>query len=124
MNTKAKLILFVIWLLLVTGISLVPFHVKLRLGTMGAWHNAGHVLAFIAATVLACWLVNSLPARVFCCLGVLVIALTLEKLEQLSSHLPYEWHDIRVDSIGILIGFLLTLLSRSASQTSSLDHTA
>ncbi|HMF74273.1 MAG TPA: hypothetical protein VK604_01290 [Bryobacteraceae bacterium] len=115
MSNKSVRILFAIWLLIITCLSLFPLKLKVHLGTVGPWHNTGHLLVFVLTTVLACWTVSGIYARLLCCIGVAGIAMTLEWLETLRYHNPYEWRDVGSDTAGILIGFLVMLLLPAGS---------
>ena len=110
--------LFALWIMLIVSLSLVPLKVKLHLGTMGRWHNAGHFLVFFVATLLACRMVNGVYAKLLCCMGVAGVAFTMEWVEKIGYHIPYEWRDIRFDCTGILCGILLMVLPSMMSSSS------
>lgn len=117
MSQKLTRVLFALWVLLTVALSLAPLNIKFRLGTVGPWHSTGHALIFIVTTVLACWTVTGVYARLLCCVGVTGIAMALEGMEKVKYRIAYEWQDVRADSIGIFIGFLLMLWLQSASST-------
>jgi hypothetical protein len=107
-------VLFTVWIMLIVSLSLVPLKVKFHLGTTGRWHNAGHLVMFFVATVLACRMVNSVYSKLAGCVGLVGIAFTMEWVEKVSYHIPYEWRDVRFDCTGILCGVLLLLLPSSS----------
>jgi hypothetical protein len=98
------------WILLIIGLSLAPLAVKSHL-TIGPWHDAGHSLIFLVATVLGCWTMTAIYARLLCCVGLAGMAMALEGVEKLITYRnPFEWRDVKFDFMGILAGILLALL--------------
>ena len=114
-----RIALIIIWLLILSCVSMAPFEVKLHLKTMGRMHNAGHFLAFTFTTLLLAWDSRTLLSRtVRCCLALLV-ALGVEYLEFYEYRNPYEWGDVLIDGAAIVIVFLiLTLWSVLRSEDS------
>jgi hypothetical protein len=99
------------WLLLVAALSLAPLEVKSHLGTMGSWHNLGHLVIFFVTTVLLCRHAGSIKTVLARCGGALLLALGTEALEKLMYHNPYEWNDVGVDALGILAALAVATLS-------------
>jgi hypothetical protein len=110
-------ILFAFWVMLIVSLSLVPLKVKFHLGTTGRWHNAGHLFMFFVATFLACRMVNNVYSKLTGCVALVGVAFTMEWVEKVSYHIPYEWRDVRFDCTGILCGILLLLLPPVASSS-------
>jgi hypothetical protein len=71
----------------------------------------GHFLVFFMATILGCWGVSGMQARLMRCLGLVVLAMALEGVEKMMTlRNPYEWSDVGFDCIGILVALTLLLL--------------
>jgi hypothetical protein len=102
--------LFALWLLLILGLSVLPFNVKLAF-TIGRFHNAGHLLVFLVAAVLGCWRANGVSPRLLRLIGLVALAVAIEGVEKLVTYRnPFEWRDLALDVAGILSGFLLSFL--------------
>jgi hypothetical protein len=98
------------WILLIIFFSLAPFAVKLHL-TIGPLHDAGHLLIFLVATVLGCRTISGIYAKLLCCVGLAGMAMALEGVEKIIAYRnPFEWRDVKFDSIGIAAGILLAFL--------------
>jgi len=95
-----------IWTALVAALSLLPFRMKHALGTHGPWHDAGHLGAFaITAWLFLAW--HGPPRTALWRLWpVIAFALVLEWLEAAPFGNPFEWGDVRVDSLGTLAAWL------------------
>jgi len=96
-----------VWLVVLYCLSVAPFHVKLHLRTMGRWHNVGHALAFFVTLLLFGWDARTVPMLLLRSGLVLCVALALEWVEFAMYHNPYEWSDVCIDGIGIMLGVLL-----------------
>ena len=82
--------------------SLVPWQVKVLLGTTGAAHAPLHVACFGAAAFLVSREVNHC-SRVWVQLGLAALAILIETLQwKLFTH-GFEWLDVLYDAAGILI---------------------
>jgi hypothetical protein len=104
------------WLLLIAALSLAPLEVKSHLGTMGSWHNLGHLVIFFVTTLLLCRQAGTTKAVLARCGAALLLALGTEAMEKLVYHNPYEWNDVGVDALGVLAALaVVTLLSAGAS---------
>jgi hypothetical protein len=108
------------WFCFIAVISLMPLRFKYRMGTMGAFHNPGHFLAFFVATILLCRAPSG-KQRLVRCAEVCLFAVLMEVLEWAVYHNALEWHDIFVDIAGAFLGAaIVTLwsfrLSRAAQQ--------
>lgn len=101
---------FALWLLLIVGLSLLPF--KLKLGfTISRLHNAGHFLVFFVAAVLGCWGRRDISSRLLRMMGLVVLAIAIETAEKLATiRNPFEWGDLALDCAGVLCGLLLSFV--------------
>src|SRR5258708_3993891 len=90
--------------LLVTTLSLVPLGVKSRLGTKGFFHAIDHLLAFSITTLISCWDSKRIASIVRICVLVFALGCTLELLQFLIYHNPFEWDDVLLDLLGVLLG--------------------
>ncbi|HXR78532.1 MAG TPA: hypothetical protein VN737_21315 [Bryobacteraceae bacterium] len=95
-----------LWLALLTVVSLAPTSLKWRVGTMGPLHNWDHFLAFFVTGVLLCWNAGRVSSWLLRCLAGIAIAAILEGMEAVVYHNPFEWRDLRTDSLGIVLGAL------------------
>jgi VanZ like family len=91
-------------LLLVTTLSLVPLGVKSRLGTKGFLHAFDHLLAFSVTALILCWDSKGFVSVVRTCVAVVAFGCTLELLQFLIYHNPFEWDDVLLDLLGVLLG--------------------
>lgn len=98
------------WVLLVIALSLIPLPWKNAIGTTGAFHQAGHLLAFLILALLLCRSAVTLSAKLVRCLGAVLLGIVLETAEHLLYHDRLEWEDVLVDVIGVVLGFLCALV--------------
>ncbi len=101
---------FLIWLLFVITISLMPFPLKVQLGTIGRLHAAGHFFAFLVTVFLLCKELKGFSGRVAGCLSVFALAVTLEILEMVFYRNHFEWRDVAIDASGMVTGIILVTL--------------
>jgi hypothetical protein len=99
-------LVLLLWLALLTAVSLAPTSLKWRVGTMGPLHNWVHFLAFFVTGVLLCWNAGWFSSWLLRCFAGVGIAAFLEGMETIVYHNPFEWHDLRTDCLGIVLGAL------------------
>ncbi len=102
------------WLLLVVGLALAPWQVKLRLGLSARHHDAWHLVGFFLTAIVFSDLVQGQQAgytpsrvvrrRIVQSLAAVVIAISSEILEVLWFRSPFEWRDVIVDCAGVVLG--------------------
>ncbi len=114
-------ILTILLPILIVGVlagSLMPERAKISLGTATQFyivriaghgivvnpHRTVHVMAFVALTLVAAALANTVRRRVAVALAILLLAVAIEAGEHLIFHNTLEWSDIEDDSEGIAIG--------------------
>lgn len=98
-----------LWLALLTAMSLAPTSLKWRMGTMGPLHTWDHFLAFFVAGALLCWNAGSFSSLLLRCLAGVAIAAVLEGMEAAVYHNPFEWRDLRTDWLGVVLGAAATI---------------
>ncbi len=84
----------------------MPLPWKHEIGTTGAFHRAGHLLAFLILAFLLCRIASNTAARLVRCAGAVVLGILLETAEHLIYRDRLEWDDVLVDAIGVALGFL------------------
>jgi hypothetical protein len=100
-----------LWLILITGISLAPFRVKYHLGAMGPLHAFGHMAIFLVTTVMVCSGAADTWIRLCRAGSILLFAMLCEWLElAVYGNFHFEWHDVRIDWIGVALGFAISEL--------------
>lgn len=101
-----------LWLILITGLSLAPFHIKYHLGATGAWHTYGHIAAFLTTTVLVCFGAADTWNRVGRAGSLLAFAMLCEWLELVVyGNFHFEWRDVFIDWTGVAIGFAISAVA-------------
>ena len=105
-----------LWVLIIVVLSLIPVPWKDAIGTTGAFHRAGHLLAFLILAFLFCRITLNTAARLIRCAGAILLGFLLEAAEHFIYHDRLEWDDVLVDAIGVALGFLcaFALASRTS----------
>ena len=88
---------------------MIPPPLKYILRTTGILHSWGHFFIFLFTAVLLCWNVVGVPSRIARCFGAIAFGFGLEWMEFWVYHNRLEWHDILVDSLGVLFGFIIVI---------------
>lgn len=99
-----------VWLGLITALSLLPLRIKVAIGTVGSWHNAGHLLTFAATAALVLATASRATQRARRAILLVVFCSALEMLEAWLYHNRFEWGDLAIDSTGICLGWIAALL--------------
>lgn len=95
-----------VWVLAIIVLSLIPLPWKNEIGTTGAFHRAGHLLAFLILAFLLCRIASTAAARLIRCAGAVLLGIVLETAEHLLYRDRLEWDDVLVDALGVALGFL------------------
>ena len=66
-----------------------------------AW---GHFVTFLVTGALLCWNAGGVLSWLRRCLAGVVIAAVLEGFEVAVYHSTFEWRDLRIDCLGVLLG--------------------
>jgi hypothetical protein len=93
-------------------ISFLPGHDKDRLHTSGRYHSWGHLLAFSAVSFVVARTTHSRSARILLFAGSLVLGLAIEYGEHKVYGNSLEWKDVLVDSLGVVCGTLLAIVTQ------------
>lgn len=96
----------------VAAVSFLPGHDKHRLHTSGRYHSWGHLLAFCAVSFVVARTTHSRSARILLFAGSLVLGLAIEYGEHAVYHNSLEWKDVLVDSLGVVCGTLLAIVTQ------------
>ncbi|HEX4232021.1 MAG TPA: hypothetical protein VHZ07_25360 [Bryobacteraceae bacterium] len=100
-----------LWLIVIAGLSLAPFRVKYHLGAIGTMHAFGHIAVFVVTTVLTCSGATDIWIRLCRAVSILLFAMLCEWLElAVYGNFHFEWHDVRIDWIGVALGFAISLI--------------
>jgi hypothetical protein len=91
-------------------LSFLPYREKHRLHTGGALHEVGHVFAFMMLMYLAIKSGRSTGEKASFGVAVLLLGFGVEVGEHIVFHVPTEWSDVRLDSLGAAAGALLARL--------------
>ena len=100
-----------VWILIVTALSLAPLEVKELIGTTGKLHNFGHFAVFLITAMTMCWGVAGIKGKSRRAMWALYFAVTLELLETVFYTSYLEWRDIALDASGILTGLAITIVT-------------
>lgn len=96
----------------VAAISFLPGHDKHRLHTSGRYHSWGHLLAFSAVSFVVARTTHSRSARILLFAASLVLGLAIEYGEHAVYRNSLEWKDVLVDSLGVVCGTLLAIVTQ------------
>lgn len=100
----------VIWLALVIAVSITPLSFKLKLHTVGVYHNFGHYVVY-AVTGIMLWLIaERWFSKIAAFLFGFAVAFGQEWAENRLYHAGFEWRDVGTDLAGLITGYALMLL--------------
>ncbi len=100
----------IVWAGLVLAVSVSPLSFKLKLHTVGPYHDFGHYLVYLVTAILICTSAKRLGGRVAGFFAAMVLALGQEWLENHMYHAGFEWKDVGSDLAGLVSGFALVTL--------------
>jgi hypothetical protein len=94
----------------VVALSISPLSMKLKLHTIGVYHDAGHYVVYALSGIMLWLVVKRWFLRVITFgLGV-SMAFLQEWAENAIYHAGFEWKDVGTDLAGLVSGFALMLL--------------
>jgi VanZ family protein len=104
-------------LLLLVGlisVSLLPLRAKQYLGTAGRYHSCGHIVLFAlpAFALSSAW--KRTTAKLTVVASVAILAILLELAQTMLYGSAFEWYDLGTDTLGIVIGSVLSTLLKSS----------
>ena len=106
-------VMFAIWILLLTGLSITPDWFKRRLHTTGHFHYLGHIVMFaVTAAAVTCSTVK-LRSKVLRAGCVLAFGIAIESAEAIAYHGWFEKRDLLADVAGVAAGLLSTCARES-----------
>jgi hypothetical protein len=120
-NRSAAIVLGCIWMIMLAVLSFLPNHDKLLLHTSGHYHRWGHLVAFLTATLLLISNVTSLKARFALAAVVVFFGYLLEFIEHVVYSNALEQSDIRVDTLGVVLGLIIVLLREEFNRARRFD---
>ncbi len=117
-SSSRRLLRYLIWIwisCLVFG-SLLPFGIKVKIGTTSQLHRPLHIVAFGLTAFLLLVLSTTYRQKITAIVFVFALAFGLELVEWLVNYHPtysaFEWRDVLDDSYGIATAAILTGLLR------------
>lgn len=104
--------LIIVWLLVITAISIAPLSAKIFLHTVGQWHDYGHLFVFFTTEMLVLFNAPRVSMRVFRTSLILCFCAVLELMQAIGYHNRFEWHDLWVDYLAIFCSWAAILVFR------------
>jgi uncharacterized membrane protein len=120
-NYSTSIALGCVWMIILAVLSFLPEHDKLLLHTTGHYHRWGHLMGFLAATLL---LVNgaiSVRARFALAAVVVSFGYLLEFIEHVVYKIPLERSDILIDTLGVIFGLIVVLVHEEFNRMRRFD---
>ncbi len=96
--------------MLVVALSISPLSFKLRLHTIGVYHNIGHYLVYLLTGVLLWLIAERWYWRLLHFVLGMAVALGQEWAENRLYHAGFEWTDVRMDLAGLVTAYALMVL--------------
>jgi uncharacterized membrane protein len=121
-NPTAAIVLGCIWMIVLVVLSFLPNHDKLLLHTSGHYHRWGHLVAFLTATLLLASSVTSLRARFALAAVIVSFGFFLEYVEHVIYINPLERSDIRIDTLGVVLGLIIVLVREEFNRVRGFDQ--
>jgi len=112
-----------VWLALVIAVSISPLSFKLKLHTVGLYHDIGHYVVYTLTGILL-WVVvrRRWYLRVISFAFGVGLAYGQEWAENRIYHQGFEWKDVGTDLAGLVSGFALMLLIVALTMDESARH--
>ena len=102
--------MLIIWLVVVIAVSISPLSFKLKLHTIGAYHDFGHYVVYALTGILLWLATDRWPFKLLAFLAGSTLAFAQEWIENRIYHAGFEWKDVGTDLAGLISGFALMLL--------------
>jgi hypothetical protein len=120
-NRSAAIVLGCIWMIMLAILSFLPNHDKLLLHTSGHYHRWGHLVAFLIVTLLLTSSATSLRARFTLAAVIVSFGFFLEYVEHIVYINPLERSDIRIDTLGVVLGLIIVLVREEFNRVRGFD---
>ena len=102
-----------LWLILIAGLSLAPFHIKYHLGATGAFHFYDHIGVFLITTLLVSFGATDSWTRLARAGSLVAFAVLCEWLElAVYGNFRFEWHDVVIDWTGVALGLAISTVGQ------------
>ena len=110
LTRQALRLVAIVWIVCLIAVSLQPYRPAGESDTIR--HRVFHVLSFGAAALMLLALGTDAKRESIAGLSVLCLAVAIETSQFLLYKNPFEWWDVRDDTIGILIAAVLIRRTR------------
>ena len=117
----SSLALGCVWMILLAALSFLPNHDKHLLHTSGHYHGLGHLVGFLAVTLLLVNGATSLRARFALASVAVAFGYLLEFIEHVVYKIPLERSDILIDTLGVIFGLILVLVREEFNRIRRFD---
>ena len=121
-NRSAAIVLGCIWMIMLAILSFLPNHDKLLLHTSGHYHRWGHLAGFLTVTLLLASSVTSLRAKFSLAAVVVSFGFFLEYVEHIVYSNALERSDIRIDTLGVVLGLIIVLVREEFNRVRGFDQ--
>lgn len=108
---NASLVLACLVVAGVSFVSFLPVRGKRALHTEGRLHVGLHFVVFSAVGFVLFRAANSWTARIAAFAGAVLFGFLIEEGEHLVYRGGMEWKDVLIDTVGVIVGTLLAVLS-------------
>ena len=102
-------ILIGLWMLVVLFLCMMPMSLKDAMGTTGQFHYAGHFFTFVITALIFCRGAKDMQSSLLRAGAAVAVGVITEILERIGYHHRLEKRDIAVDTLGVIVGLLITL---------------
>lgn len=113
LTRRALRLIAILWIAGLVAVSLQPWRPEGE--SQSIVHQVSHLISFGAAGVMLFALSNDSRQAWRAALGILCLAVAIETSQHLLYKNPFEWWDVRDDTIGVLFGGVLIRWTRIRS---------
>jgi uncharacterized membrane protein len=121
-SRSAAIALGCIWMIMLAVLSFLPNQDKLLLHTTGHYHRWGHLAGFLTVTLLLASSVTSLRAKFSLAAVVVSFGFFLEYVEHIVYSNALERSDIRIDTLGVVLGLIIVLVREEFNRVRGFDQ--
>jgi uncharacterized membrane protein len=121
-SRSAAIALGCIWMIMLAVLSFLPNQDKLLLHTTGHYHRWGHLAGFLTVTLLLASSVTSLRAKFSLAAVVVSFGFFLEYVEHIVYSNALERSDIRIDTLGVVLGLIIVLVREEFNRIRGFDQ--